>query len=999
MHYAPLAELYEKLSTVSSKLAKTDLLATFLQETSTVELPRVVRLLQGTVFPSWEAAELGIASHVMVKIIASTTGFTETQVVAQFRKSGDYGSVIEELIKKKKQATLFRKTLTIEQVTTNIQKLVVVEGKGSQERKSQLVSELISTATPREAKYLVRTVLGDLRVGVAEGMIRDAIVNAFFAEILWPGKEPKDKHLVSLLTKERNKHVLIDADVLAVLVTKKRITEREVETFKKHNHVTKKKIELADLWNANRGQDYVLIADAAIGSNLKKQLSDVVERAWFLQPDYGEVARLAKEEGIAGLQHVSLEVGKPYHVLLSEKAPSLKSALQSYKHPALEFKYDGVRCISGDTPLFVKDRGLVSAKYVTVGDFVLTHTGRYKKIMKKNRRYIDKAERVFEFQTFLGNQFRITEKHRILVSVKGAICWLPIEFVPRDAEVVFPVPRFPVKRLSKKISLKTIDGYRKEFILNKNFFRFLGFWIGDGYTNTTNKTYRIDLMFNRKTEKELCQYYKKIITNDFGITRISESPLRGALCLYWTDRPFLLWLSKNFRNRRKTGWRGKTLPSWFWNISKEHFLSFLQGWKEADGHTDKLGRTSIITKESNLATFAQLIGLRFGIVMGVRRITVSGGTYFKLIIPKNKKHAKIIKDKLFVKILRKRELRRHNPREIDPRARVFNFKVEGDESYCSNFVSLHNCSIHKDGKKIWLFTRRLENVTKQFPEVVSWAREGITAKKAIVEGEMLGFRKNIPMPFQFLSQRIKRKYDIEKIAKEIPVQVNLFDVVYLEGKNLFMTSLQERWATLKRIIRPIPGKFQLSKHLETTDLKRATAFYKEALQAHQEGLIVKNLEAHYQPGRRVGFWLKVKPTMENLDLVIIGATWGMGKRTGWLGSYVLGVRDTETGRFLECGMIGTGIKEKAAVEGVTFQELTKLLTPLIQKEAGNRVVIKPDVVVEVAYEEIQKSPTYTSGYALRFPRVVRIRTDKDVHTADDLNRIKKMYDLQKGGSR
>ena len=166
----------------------------------------------------------------------------------------------------------------------------------------------------------------------------------------------------------------------------------------------------------------------------------------------------------------------------------------------------------------------------------------------------------------------------------------------------------------------------------------------------------------------------------------------------------------------------------------------------------------------------------------------------------------------------------------------------------------------------------------------------------------------------------------------------------------------------------------------------------------QEGLIVKNLQAFYQPGRRVaGGWLKVKPTLESLDLVITGAVWGTGKRAGWLGSYILACRDPNTGDFLECGMLGSGLKEKKTdKEDITMEELTKLLKPHIESEKGNEVRIKPQFVVEVAYEEIQKSPTYSSGYALRFPRLLRVRTDKGPEEADDLNRIEKIFKIQKG---
>jgi DNA ligase-1 len=250
-----------------------------------------------------------------------------------------------------------------------------------------------------------------------------------------------------------------------------------------------------------------------------------------------------------------------------------------------------------------------------------------------------------------------------------------------------------------------------------------------------------------------------------------------------------------------------------------------------------------------------------------------------------------------------------------------------------------------------------------------------------------------PMPFQFLSQRIKRKYDIEKVRKEIPIRVRLFDITFLEKKTLFKVPLRERWKSLGEAVRPVDERFRLAEHLEGWDRKAAERFYKDSLSRGHEGIIVKNLESSYQPGRRVaGGWLKVKPTMENLDLVIIGATWGTGKRAGWLGSLVLGCLD-ENGEFLECGMLGTGIKEKG--EGVTFDLLTRMLRPHIESEKGSSVKIRPRVVVEVAYEEIQKSPNYSSGFALRFPRAVRIREDRKPDNVDTVERIGKLYRQQK----
>jgi DNA ligase-1 len=226
-------------------------------------------------------------------------------------------------------------------------------------------------------------------------------------------------------------------------------------------------------------------------------------------------------------------------------------------------------------------------------------------------------------------------------------------------------------------------------------------------------------------------------------------------------------------------------------------------------------------------------------------------------------------------------------------------------------------------------------------------------------------------------------------------------VIYLNGKAFFDSSFRERRRILESIIIPVPGKFQLAEELITKDVQKAEKFYKKALEANQEGVMVKNLQALYQPGRRVaGGWLKVKPTMETLDLAIVGAQWGTGKRAGWMGSFVLGCRDEKTGNFLECGMMGTGLREKEAEEldekqGVTFQNLTKMLKPYIESDKGGSIKIKPKVVVEVAYEEIQKSPNYESGFALRFPRIIRIRFDRRVEDSDSLERLKRLYGQQK----
>ncbi len=571
MLYSKLAGFYESLENTSSRLKKVEIISGALRDSKNNELPMITLLLRGKVFPSYSEEEVGIAGKTAIKMISISTGFPGREIVAHFNRTGDLGLTCEHFMKKRRQQTLASRPLTVGRVFESFRKIASVEGKGSQEVKKSMVKELITSASPEESRYIVRTAINELRVGVAEGVLRDSIAGAFL----------------------------------------------DTETQEK-----------------------------------KKESVSAVEWAWFLNPDYGEIARIAKRGGVSALREVRIQVGKPYHVLLAEKSGGLKDALEKFEKPALEFKYDGARIV-----------------------------------------------------------------------------------------------------------------------------------------------------------------------------------------------------------------------------------------------------------------------------------------------------------------------------------------------------------IHKKGEKLWFYTRRLENVTRQFPELQDFVRKSVKAGECVLEGEMLGFdsKTGRPAPFQSLSQRIRRKYDIEKMVQEIPIQVNLFDIVYLEGKELFKRKLSERWARLNDIIKPMKGKFQFAEHIETRDLERAEKFYRRALEASQEGLIVKNLEAIYQPGRRVaGGWLKVKPIMETLDLAITGAIWGTGKRAEWFGSFVLSCRHGDG--FLECGMMGTGIKEKASEkDDITFGDLTEMLKPLIKSKEGNRVELEPKVVAEVAYEEIQKSPNYSSGYALRFPRLVRLRSlDKGPEEADDLKRLERLYGMQKG---
>ena len=304
--------------------------------------------------------------------------------------------------------------------------------------------------------------------------------------------------------------------------------------------------------------------------------------------------------------------------------------------------------------------------------------------------------------------------------------------------------------------------------------------------------------------------------------------------------------------------------------------------------------------------------------------------------------------------------------------------------------------IHKKDSEIKLFTRRLENVTKQFPEVVEYIKKYVKGKSYILDSEAVGydFKTKEYRPFQEISQRIRRKYDIEKLQKELPVEVNVFDIIYYEGKSLLDEPFESRTELVKKIIEKHPYKIIPAKQIITGDINKAKEFYKHALEDNQEGIMMKNLQAKYQPGSRVGHMLKVKPEERDFDLVITGAEYGTGKRSGWLSSFILSCRGKKPGEYLEIGKVGTGIKEKEEL-GISFNELTEKLKPYIIKEKGKKADIKPKIIATVTYQEIQKSQNYSSGYALRFPRLTALRPDKPLSEVSSVEEVEKDYQGQK----
>ncbi len=296
--------------------------------------------------------------------------------------------------------------------------------------------------------------------------------------------------------------------------------------------------------------------------------------------------------------------------------------------------------------------------------------------------------------------------------------------------------------------------------------------------------------------------------------------------------------------------------------------------------------------------------------------------------------------------------------------------------------------IHKKGDKIWLFTRKLENVTRQFPDVVKSVQENVKGESFILDSEIVGYNPKTKryQPFEHISQRIRRKYNIEELQQKLPVEINIFDVLYYNGKSCMENPLLERRKIVEKLVPTKELVIRPALQLVTDDVDKAQAFYEKALSEGEEGVMIKNLNANYQQGRYVGHMVKLKPVLQDLDLVIVGAEYGTGKRGGWLTSYIVACRDEDG--FVEVGKVSSGLKEKEE-EGMTYKEMTELINDLILERKKGFVSVKPKLVVSVNYQNVQKSPAYSSGYALRFPKITAYRPDRavsDIASLEDIER-------------
>lgn len=285
--------------------------------------------------------------------------------------------------------------------------------------------------------------------------------------------------------------------------------------------------------------------------------------------------------------------------------------------------------------------------------------------------------------------------------------------------------------------------------------------------------------------------------------------------------------------------------------------------------------------------------------------------------------------------------------------------------------------IHYDGgDRIRIYSRNMEDVTQALPDVVQYVKQNIDTP-VILDGEVVAVDENgVRQPFQNVLRRFRQQGDVHALRNQFPVQYHPFDCLYYDGEGLLEEPLVERYGELWKVY---PHE-RVPKQRRYSSTDGIADFESEALKEGYEGIIVKQADSTYHPGERAAAWKKVKPDVETLDVAITGGEWVSDSQDRVLDSFLVGVQ-TDRG-FKTVGNIASGVSDEE------LERLTSMLKPYIRSETGNAIDIQPSIVVEVGYEEIQESPKYTSQYALRYPRFIGVREDKDVGNTDSLARVR-----------
>ena len=307
--------------------------------------------------------------------------------------------------------------------------------------------------------------------------------------------------------------------------------------------------------------------------------------------------------------------------------------------------------------------------------------------------------------------------------------------------------------------------------------------------------------------------------------------------------------------------------------------------------------------------------------------------------------------------------------------------------------------MHKSGQQIKLFSRKLSDITDAFPELANAAVNVkllsstlLSETDFILDGEVMAFQSGKPLHFQELQKRIHKKNLTEQIMAEIPTVYVVFDIIYFNGENLIKKSIKERKEIMSNISFKEPIINSIYK-LANSEEDIIVMFEKSRDIGH-EGLVLKDPDSHYHPGKRGRYWVKLKKELDTIDAVIVIAEYGHGKRAGVLSDYTFAVRKDENNNNDNVSKLRIIGKAYSGLTDDEIHQMTNRLKKIMIRDDGTRIIVKPEIVLEVAFDSIQKSNRHDSGFALRFPRIKNIREDKNVSDIDSLQKVRQIYEKQ-----
>jgi DNA ligase-1 len=287
---------------------------------------------------------------------------------------------------------------------------------------------------------------------------------------------------------------------------------------------------------------------------------------------------------------------------------------------------------------------------------------------------------------------------------------------------------------------------------------------------------------------------------------------------------------------------------------------------------------------------------------------------------------------------------------------------------------------HKKGNWARMYSRRLEDVTGALPDVIEQLL-GATDHDVILDGEVIAIKDGKPMPFQSVLRRFRRRHDVAEATAAIELVPNVFDILWLDGETVIDLPLTERRKKLESAI-----KMFIAPQIVSSDAAVIENVYTDAIAAGHEGIMIKVPDSPYSPGQRGKNWIKIKPEVDTLDLAVIGAEWGEGKRAHAFGSFLVACQND--GKLIPLSRVATGFSDEQ------LAEVYEILKDTVIAKSGKEVMFEPLLVFEVGYAELQASTNYEGGFALRFPRFIQIRYDKDISDIETLESIRNRYSRQ-----